>query len=339
MTTDRSLDPHVTVIIPTYNRRDSLLRALESLRQQTCPASNFEVVVVDDGSCDETPAIAEMVFPFALRYVYQENQGDAVARNRGAREARGRILQFLDDDIQLESGFVSAIVNEHQDGDKLLVVGNLLPLRSGSPSVYERVTASAEDGHYAQAGEIHFTEVLSGVLSLRRSHYLELGMMQPVARSGSSVWCDVEFAYRAKLQGYAIRRCAIAVAYHDDYAIRDLGVSCARVRRAAYVGAELMDKHPDLRAHIPMFWDKGPIDWRNDGPRLILRKLARQMTASPPSMWAMHRAVLWLEQHAPTSTLLRLLYRWLGSSHIYHGYRQGLRDLGQPGTSLRMRAS
>ncbi len=317
------------VIIPTYNRKESLLRILDSLSRQTYPVERFEVIVVDDGGSDGTEAVAQNAFPFPLRYVRQENQGDAVARNRGAQEAQGEILQFLDDDIVTAPDFISAIVLEHSLSDTLVVIGNLLTMPSSSPTVFEQVTTATQRERNHVSGEIDFTELLSGVLSLRRKYYLSLGMMQPVVQSGSSVWCDVEFAYRARVQGFAFRRCGDAIAYHDDYALRDLRISCQRAKRAASTGIDLFQRHPELRAHLPSLQDKGPIAWRQDPSALILRKLVRQLASSSPIMWTMERTVPFLERRGPASKLLALLYRWIISGYIYHGYREGLRAAGK----------
>ncbi len=320
--------PFVSVIIPTYNRRDSLLRALDSLARQTYPADRFEVIVVDDGGSDGTEAVAQRIYPFALRYVRQENQGDAIARNRGAQVAQGDILQFLDDDIVTEPDFVAAIVRQHMYNDKLIVIGQLLTIPSTSPTVFEQVTVADQPGQNYVAGEVEFTELLSGVLSLRREHFLALGMMQPVARTGSSVWCDVEFAYRARIHGFAFRRCVDAVAHHDDYALRDLRTSCQRARRVAFTAINLFRRHPELKSYIPMFRDKTPIAWGQDPPALILRKLARQVASSRPAMWALEQLAHILEQRYPSPSLLRPLYRWIIGGYIFRGYREGLREYG-----------
>ena len=152
------------------------------------------------------------------------------------------------------------------------------------------------------------------------------------AKSGSSVWCDVEFAYRAHRQGFILRRCPNAIAYHDDYSLRDLGVACRRARRVAAVGADLFRKHPELREHIPMFHEKEPIAWRKDGPALILHKLTRQVVWSRPFMCAMEYAVPPLERRTSVPKLLVLLYRWIISGYIYRGYREGLHSSAPHGT-------
>lgn len=85
----------VTVIIPTYNRMERLRHALRSvLTQSALPA---EVIVVDDGSCDETGVMVRREFP-SVRYVYQENRGVSAARNTGLGLATQEWIGLLDSD-------------------------------------------------------------------------------------------------------------------------------------------------------------------------------------------------------------------------------------------------
>ncbi|MGB0715055.1 MAG: glycosyltransferase family 2 protein [Phycisphaerae bacterium] len=94
-----SRDPLVSVIIPTYNRATLLPRALESVLFQSI--DDWEVIVVDDGSIDDTPEIVRHLAPsFGGRLVYerQSNRGSSAARNRGIDLARGRFVCFLDSD-------------------------------------------------------------------------------------------------------------------------------------------------------------------------------------------------------------------------------------------------
>jgi glycosyltransferase involved in cell wall biosynthesis len=91
--------PLVSVIIPTYNSADFIEEALESLFEQTF--QDFEIIVIDDGSTDETAAILEK-YGDRIVYLYQDNGGCASARNKGIRIARGKYIAFLDaDDIWL----------------------------------------------------------------------------------------------------------------------------------------------------------------------------------------------------------------------------------------------
>jgi len=87
--------PLVSVVTPTYNRSRLLRLAIESVLAQTYPA--IEIIVVDDGSSDDTPAVAES-FAGRITYIRQTNQGGAAARNAGLKLARGAYINVLDDD-------------------------------------------------------------------------------------------------------------------------------------------------------------------------------------------------------------------------------------------------
>jgi glycosyltransferase involved in cell wall biosynthesis len=89
-------NPKVSVVIPTYNRVGTVPRAIESVLAQT--VSDLEVIVVDDGSSDETGKVLGELFGDRIRYFAQVNRGASVARNKGVEEARGEWIAFLDSD-------------------------------------------------------------------------------------------------------------------------------------------------------------------------------------------------------------------------------------------------
>jgi len=88
--------PYVSVIIPTYNCADYLPKAISSVLTQTY--SDFEVIVVDDGSTDHTKETMRRFQSDKVRYLYQENKGPGSARNYALKEAKGNIITFLDAD-------------------------------------------------------------------------------------------------------------------------------------------------------------------------------------------------------------------------------------------------
>jgi GT2 family glycosyltransferase len=102
--------PFLSVIMPTYNRHASLQEALHCVFCQTYPPTRYEVIVVDDGSHDETPALLhQLARQGRLRWYQQANAGPAAARNAGASMARGDVLVFTDDDCRPESGWLAAL--------------------------------------------------------------------------------------------------------------------------------------------------------------------------------------------------------------------------------------
>jgi glycosyltransferase involved in cell wall biosynthesis len=101
--------PEFSIVLCTRNRAELLAHALESLCAIDYPVDDVELVLVDNGSTDETREVVERSaggFPFALRYVHEVKPGLSVARNRGIAEARGRFLLFTDDDQLVDRGIL-----------------------------------------------------------------------------------------------------------------------------------------------------------------------------------------------------------------------------------------
>lgn len=89
-------NPKVSVVIPTYNRVTKVDKAIESVLAQTF--NDLEVIVIDDGSSDDTGRILGEAYGDRIRYFAQANQGASIARNRGIEQARGEWIAFLDSD-------------------------------------------------------------------------------------------------------------------------------------------------------------------------------------------------------------------------------------------------
>lgn len=102
-------DPLVSVLVPCHNAAPWLAATLESVLAQTWP--HREIIVVDDGSTDDSPAIARAYAARGVRLFTQANVGASAARNRALREARGEYLQFLDADDLLSPGKLAAQVS------------------------------------------------------------------------------------------------------------------------------------------------------------------------------------------------------------------------------------
>ena len=100
--------PKVSVIIPTYNNALLLPETLNSVLRQSC--KDFELIVVDDGSTDDTAEIVKNDYP-QVRYQCQPNRGPAAARNAGVRLAQGEYIAFCDHDDVWNEGHLRALVN------------------------------------------------------------------------------------------------------------------------------------------------------------------------------------------------------------------------------------
>lgn len=112
--------PLVSIIIPTYNRKHYIVDAIDSCLAQTYP--NCEIIVVDDGSTDDTEAFLRNRYGGQIRYIYQDNQGPAIARNNGIAIAKGELIQFCDADDQLVKTKIQQCVDYLQAHTDVAVV-------------------------------------------------------------------------------------------------------------------------------------------------------------------------------------------------------------------------
>jgi glycosyltransferase involved in cell wall biosynthesis len=86
----------VSVIIPAYNQAPYLSKSIQSVLDQTC--QDFEIVVVDDGSTDDTAAVVQSFHDDRIHYIYQENRGLSAARNTGIDNSTAEYITYLDSD-------------------------------------------------------------------------------------------------------------------------------------------------------------------------------------------------------------------------------------------------
>jgi GT2 family glycosyltransferase len=124
----------VSVVIPTHGRHASLARCLAALESQTVPRELYEVIVSDDGSA--TP-VASTVEPFADRMnvsvVRRSRSGPAAARNEGARQARGQLIAFTDDDCIPAPTWIEALLDRMRRHPGALIGGSIVNLLPDDP--------------------------------------------------------------------------------------------------------------------------------------------------------------------------------------------------------------
>jgi GT2 family glycosyltransferase len=216
--------PRASVVVPTYGRSASVLRLLRALRQQSVGPSEFEAIVVDDGSPDDTYAVVSALdTPFVLEVVRQGNRGRAAACNAGIRRARGEIVVILDDDMEPPPGFLAAHLGEHAGGERLGVIGAVPVHTDERSSPVTRFVAEKFDRHLARlaaGGEIRFSSFYSGNFSIRRATLLdEVGVFdEEYTLYGNE---DTELALRLMRAGIELRFSAGAMAlqhYEKDFA-------------------------------------------------------------------------------------------------------------------------
>jgi glycosyltransferase involved in cell wall biosynthesis len=170
----------LSVIVPTRNRAWLVKETLPTLAQQQHDAP-YEVIVVDNGSTDETARVVDEAaarWPH-VRRLWWEPPGAAGARHGGALAATGSIVFFMDDDMYAEPDVLARHARIHAEVPRACVLGNVVSVRTRHP--FERMMAYVYDGPRSTlAGRTPtFEDVWPGHLSMPKDVYLEIGGFNP----------------------------------------------------------------------------------------------------------------------------------------------------------------
>jgi GT2 family glycosyltransferase len=196
----------VSIVIPTFNRPARLRLVLDALARQSENPSNFEVVVVDDGSKVPTAdALSGVSFPFTLRIVRQDNAGPARARNRGIEETRGELVLFLDDDVEPLPALVEEHLKSHAaEPTDAVIIGPLSSLPHYPQPWVAWEQSKIELQYQAMiSGKMipTFRQFWTGNASLARAHLVALGGFDTTFLRGE----DVELGARLHARGLVFR--------------------------------------------------------------------------------------------------------------------------------------
>lgn len=200
--TQQAVMIQLSVVIPTYNRAKRLQACLDALCAQTLPASEFEVIVVVDGSTDETvDMLKNYAAPYVLRTVWQENGGQPSALNHGIKQAHGQYCLFIDDDIYAEPRLVAEHLQAQRRHPKAVVMGQITLSLPADAGWYARAFARGWRDHYDQLNQgsrpITWEDCYSGNMSAPREALLACGgFAVTLVRS-----YDLELAKRLENQG------------------------------------------------------------------------------------------------------------------------------------------
>jgi peptidoglycan/xylan/chitin deacetylase (PgdA/CDA1 family)/GT2 family glycosyltransferase len=239
--------PRFSVVIPTYQRREIVLRSAAALDRQG--ERDFEVVVVVDGSDDgSSEALRALRLSYPLTVVEQPNMGAAHARNAGAAVASGEILLTLDDDMEADPGMLAEHDRSHRAGADV-VLGDM-PIHPDSPpgmlswGVGEWARVRCERLS-APGAEVLLGDLLTGQMSISRAAYDAVGGFDSsFTREGLFGGEDIDFGYRLLKAGYKIVFNPEAISYqYYEVEPRDY---LRRAREAGRSDRELVEKHPEL---------------------------------------------------------------------------------------------
>ena len=244
----------VSVVIPTYNRAQLLDRCLAALADQQ-DAPGFEVVVVDDGSADETSrVVARHGANLPLRFEGRQHEGQAAALNHGIDVAAGEFCLFVDDDVIASPRLLAEHFRGQREAGGAVAMGNLglrLPDAAGGLARYVERWWRGQYGEFERRERRPtFRSCYSGNISMPSAAVRDVG--------GFAQWIprefDVELAYRLTRAGLEI------VFLPEARAVQVLDKGFAGITRdfdnSGRAGVELYRREPSLLPHLPLgnFW-------------------------------------------------------------------------------------
>ncbi|HEY2334103.1 MAG TPA: glycosyltransferase [Solirubrobacterales bacterium] len=227
--------PDASVLIPTHNRRDLLLRLLDSLAKQTHDPGSFEVVIADDGSTDDTAeALKRLETPLQARVLTLGSVGQSAARNAAIEASRAPLCILLDDDVIASPELVAAHLAAHRENGRIAGIGALAQLPYAGRGWYAQAFARGWARHYARLEHepARWPDCYGGNFSASREALLEVGGFATDVPTSK----DIEIGFRLEEHGYQPTFIPRAAAVHDDQKPPDRLLADVVRQGAGYVG-------------------------------------------------------------------------------------------------------
>lgn len=193
----------VSIIVPAYNASATLARCLEACLNQTW--EDCEVIVVDDGSTDDTPRIAQS---YPVHYIRQLNSGPAAARNHGARVARGAVVAFTDSDCVPRPDCVERLVLAI--GGRIAAAGGTYGIANPESLLARMVNEEIAVRHERLGERVDFLGSFN--VAYEKEAFTAVGGFDESFRMASAE--DNDLSYRLQDAGYQLRFCPEAVVDH-----------------------------------------------------------------------------------------------------------------------------
>lgn len=281
--------PPASVVIPTFERMDVLPEVLAALASQR-DAPDFEVVVIDDGSRDDTADfLAAYRGPLELHVLRQENRGPAAARNAGVAAARGELLAFLGDDTVPDAGWLAAHAAAHRSRPERAPIA-VLGYTGWHPRIRPTPFLRYINEHGLQFGyaliddpeRVPFNFFYTSNVSLPRALLLaepfDLGFPH-------AAWEDVELSYRLHRRGLTMvyePRARAAHLHPTDFARFS-----SRQQRAGESAVVFYRLHPELGSFLGLS-PAGPPPLPAAGRQRLREGMVRALQNLPvrtPRLW------------------------------------------------------
>lgn len=225
---DSSQSPAISVIIVTYNRCEIIETTLGRLAAQTIPAEDFEVIVVDDGSPDNTREVVTHLIdkmPYKLQYFHHENRGPGYTQNRGIKEAASELIILMADDIWAEPRMLEVYLEMHRrhPAENIAILGKCLQSPQLPATILHKYWDPFRFDRFTKKQVLDGLFFLACNISVKKRFLIENGMFKE--RKGAAHE-DIELGYRLGQKGLKIIYNPDALAWH--YHTETLEGACKR---------------------------------------------------------------------------------------------------------------
>lgn len=196
-----------SVIVPSYNSGSTIRSCLSSLLNQSLSKEDYEIIVVDDGSTDNTGSI---IMEFQVKYLWQPNSGPAAARNHGAREAKGGIILFTDSDCVPAYNWIEEMIKPFKSADIIAVKGAYGTYQKSLVARFAQIEFQERFELLMKAESIDMVDTYSA--AFRRDTFRQHGGFDesfPVANNE-----DTDLSYKLSLTGNRMVFNPMAVVFH-----------------------------------------------------------------------------------------------------------------------------
>ena len=322
-----ALGSTVSVIIPTYNRIDALRQTLSALEAVQYPSDRWEVVIVDDGSSDGTEEMVQDSIRRShihIRFFRQANGGPASARNRGAFEACGELLLFIDNDIVVPCDFIELHVAAHVNNPGSWVMGRVVQPPEFSSTPFGRYRNELCEGFHREKGDtlVEIDSISTQNLSLSADEFRRLGGFDEAFTIASSE--DWELGQRAMKIGIRLFYQPRIVATHNDWA-GTLESYCERQWLYSVSDVLLSRKYAERNSRPARpgerpgrLAERPTVPHRQETPQVCFGNSVRPDLS--PGVAPARRA-----RFFPYSSMNYLAYRLVLGEAIFRGVREGFR--------------
>jgi GT2 family glycosyltransferase len=229
----------LSVVIPNYNGQPllaaNLPAVIKACRQWS--TRGWEVIVVDDGSTDNSVAFLKKEFPKVKRVVHKKNQRFAAACNSGVKKAKGKLVVLLNNDVSPSLNFLKPLLRHFED-EKVFAVGCREKSRQGGQLVY----SGRSLGRFRQGFLVHWRAknqdqpdtlwATGGSMAVDREKWLEIGGMDTLFRP--AYWEDIDLSWRAKQRGWQVIFEPRSIVTHDHDTSNVVAFGKSKMKKYAY---------------------------------------------------------------------------------------------------------